>query len=116
MAQHKESEKSSTIRERVIRARELQTKRFEKYHGIYSNAQMGSKLLKEICVITAVGQNLLKTAMERLNLAARAYNRILKVSRTIADLAGCEDIKPEHLTEAIQYRSLDREGGEAKLQ
>lgn len=110
MSEHVVSENSNAVRERVIKARELQTKRFEAHPGIYSNAQMGSKLLKEICVITPVGQNLLKTAMERLNLSARAYDRILKVSRTIADLAESADIRPEHLAEAIQYRSLDREG------
>lgn len=110
MTKQNTSETSSVIRERVIKARNMQAKRFEKHIGIYSNAQMGSKLLKEICVITSVGANLLKTAIERLNLSARAYDRILKVSRTIADLAGSEDIKPEHLAEAIQYRSLDREG------
>jgi magnesium chelatase family protein len=71
---------------------------------------MSSKMLKEICVISQAGANLLKVAMEKLNLSARAYDRILKVSRTIADLGGSDDIKPEHLAEAIQYRSLDREG------
>ena len=104
------SENSDTIRERVVGAREIQAKRFEEHQGIYCNAQMSSKLLKEICVINSVGQNLLKTAMEKLNLSARAYDRILKVSRTIADLSNSEEIKPEHLAEAIQYRSLDREG------
>lgn len=93
-----------------MKARDIQAKRFENNEGVYCNAQMSSKQLKEICVISSVGQNLLKTAMDRLNLSARAYDRILKVSRTIADLAGSEDIKPEHLAEAIQYRSLDREG------
>ncbi len=102
-------EKSSAIRERVIRSRELQAERYKDHPGIYANAQMSSKLLKEICVITSAGANLLKTAMEKLNLSARAYDRILKVSRTIADLDNSDDIKPEHLAEAIQYRSLDRE-------
>ncbi len=105
-----EFEKSEVIRERVIKAREKQAERYKDNPGVYCNAQMSSKMLKEICVITQAGSNLLKVAMERLNLSARAYDRILKVSRTIADLAGSDDIKPEHLAEAIQYRSLDREG------
>ncbi|MDR3681398.1 MAG: YifB family Mg chelatase-like AAA ATPase [Flavipsychrobacter sp.] len=104
------TEQSGSVRERVIRARDIQTARFANEPGVYSNAMMGSNLLKRICVISNVGQNLLKTAMDRLNLSARAYDRILKVSRTIADLADSEDIRPEHLAEAIQYRSLDREG------
>ena len=103
-------EKSDIIRERVIIARAIQAERYKQFDGIYANAQMSSKMLKEICVINSTGQNLLKTAMEKLNLSARAYDRILKVSRTIADLASSADIKPEHLAEAIQYRSLDREG------
>lgn len=103
------SEESKVIRERVIAARERQAKRFAGQNGIYANAQMSSKQLREICTISQVGANLLKRAMERLNLSARAYDRILKVSRTIADLEDSNDIKPEHLAEAIQYRSLDRE-------
>ena len=106
----KPQENSSSIRERVMTAREMQGERYKDNPGIYCNAQMSSKMLKEICVISQVGANLLKAAMEKLNLSARAYDRILKVSRTIADLAGSNDIKPEHLAEAIQYRSLDREG------
>lgn len=107
--QGNEGEPSEKVRERVIRARDVQAMRFKENPGIYCNAQMGSRLLKEVCVISAVGATLLKTAMERLNLSARAYDRILKVSRTIADIEGSEDIRPEHLAEAIQYRSLDRE-------
>ena len=103
-------EKSRDIRERVILARNIQEERYRTSEGVYANAQMSSKMLKEICVITTAGQHLLKVAMEKLNLSARTYDRILKVSRTIADLAGHEDIRPEHLAEAIQYRSLDREG------
>lgn len=103
-------ENSSSIRDRVIAAREKQAERYKDHPGIYCNAQISSKMLKEICVINSVGANLLKVAMEKLNLSARAYDRILKVSKTIADLAGVDDIKPEHLAEAIQYRSLDREG------
>ena len=106
----KESEKSEAIRARVIRARDIQAERYKANEGIYANAQMSSKMLKEICVINTASQNLLKVAMEKLNLSARAYDRILKVSRTIADLAGSNDIKAEHIAEAIQYRSLDREG------
>lgn len=106
----KTSETSSSIRERVIKAREIQAERYKNNPGIYCNAQISSKMLKEICVIDKVGQNLLKAAMEKLNLSARAYDRILKVSRTIADISASENIKPEHLAEAIQYRSLDREG------
>jgi len=106
----KQFEKSEAIRERVIKAREIQAARYKDQEGIYANAQMSSKMLKEICVINTASQNLLKIAMEKLNLSARAYDRILKVSRTIADLLGSADIKAEHIAEAIQYRSLDREG------
>ena len=109
LSSNKKSEKSEAIRERVIQAREIQAKRFEGRAGLYSNAQMEPQLVEEICVITDAGKALLSRAMQKLNLSARAYNRIIKVSRTIADLAGCDDIKTEHLAEAIQFRSLDRE-------
>jgi magnesium chelatase family protein len=104
------SECSANIRDRVIKAREIQIQRFKNENAVYANAQMNSRQLREICQLNQVGEALLKKAMERLNLSARAYDRILKVSRTIADLAGSTDIKPEYLAEAIQYRSLDREG------
>ena len=94
------TEGSGAIRERVIRARDLQGVRFKSRPGVYCNAQMSSKLLKEICVLKQSGYNLLKTAIERLNLSARAYDRILKVSRTVADLSASEEIKVEHLAEA----------------
>ena len=103
-------EKSESIRERVIKARQIQEERYKENEGVYANAQMSSKTLKEVCTINNACQNLLKIAMEKLNLSARAYDRILKVSRTIADLANSTDIKAEHIAEAIQYRSLDREG------
>lgn len=103
-------ESSSSIRDRVILARDIQTARYKEHAGVYCNAHMSSKMLREICSISNVSVNLLKNAMQKLNLSARAYDRILKVSRTIADLSACEEIKPEHVAEAIQYRSLDREG------
>ena len=106
----KQSEKSAQIRERVIKAREIQLLRYKDHEGIYGNAHMTSALLKEICVLDTVSSNLIKIAMTRLNLSARAYDRILKVSRTIADLGGSDTIKSEHVAEAINYRSLDREG------
>ena len=102
-------ETSARIRERVIQARGIQEKRYSGQAAVFCNAQMNSRMLKEICVISPAGAGLLKAAMEKLNLSARAYDRILKVSRTIADLAAARDIQPEHLAEAIQYRSLDRE-------
>lgn len=102
-------ENSGAIRERVIRARERQAERYKEESGIYCNAQISSRMLHEVCVINTAGHNLLKAAMEKLNLSARAFDRILKVARTIADLAQNDEIKTEHLAEAIQYRSLDRE-------
>jgi len=110
MTATRKSETSTEIRGRVVRAREIQSDRFKKQKEIYCNAMMPSNTVKEICAINDAGRTLLKTAMERLGLSARAYDRILKVSRTIADLAASEEIKIEHLAEAIQYRSLDREG------
>ncbi|RUA27595.1 MAG: magnesium chelatase, partial [Bacteroidetes bacterium] len=103
------SEKSSAVRERVIAARKIQEERFKDSQGVFTNAQMNSKLLRKHCQIDEAGNELLKNAMEKLGLSARAYDRILKVSRTIADLAGHENINNEHLSEAIQYRSLDRD-------
>ncbi len=107
--QERSKVKSEDIRKRVIEAREIQARRYEGNEGMYANAQMSSKQLRELCQLNQAGQNLLKTAMERLNLSARAYDRILKVSRTIADLDQSESIQAHHLAEAIQYRSLDRE-------
>jgi magnesium chelatase family protein len=103
------SEKSEQIRERVIRARQIQEERYKDADGVHCNAQMSSKMLRTICKIDDAGKQLLKTATERLGLSARAFDRILKVSRTIADLDNSTDIKPNHLAEAIQFRSLDRE-------
>lgn len=105
---HKE-EKSSQIRERVMKARVVQDKRFELHENLHFNAQMSPNMVRQICVIDDAGQALIKSAMEKLGLSARAYDRILKVARTIADLATSENITAEHLAEAIHYRSLDRE-------
>jgi len=103
-------ESSKTIRERVTKSREIQVKRFSEFNNIHYNAQMGVKQIRKFCKLNDESMNLLKTAMERLNLSARAFDRILKVSRTIADLDGVESINSTHISEAIQYRSLDREG------
>ena len=110
LAHAEKTEPSETIRERVIKARAIQSVRYKDKEGIYANAQMTSKMLKEVCRINAAGQQLLKTAMDRLNLSARAYDRILKVSRTIADLDNSDLIENQHLAEAIHFRSLDRQG------
>ena len=121
LAEQHSGESSALIRERVITARELQRMRYEsvgenavtrdrKYSGIYCNAQMGSRQLRNFCRIDAGGEHLLSAAMGKLKLSARAHDHILKISRTIADLAASETIRPEHLAEAIQFRGLDREG------
>ena len=104
------SESSADILKRVESARSIQEKRFDAIPNTHCNAQIKGNRIRSICAIDAACQTLLKTAMEKLQLSARAYDRILKVARTIADLAGCDNIQVEHLAEAIQYRSLDREG------
>ncbi|WP_199118629.1 YifB family Mg chelatase-like AAA ATPase [Pedobacter sp. ASV28] len=105
----RQAEKSSLIRQRVMKAREIQDQRFEQLEGMHANAQMSSNMVRQICEIDEVGKSLIKQAMEKLGLSARAYDRILKVARTIADLDASEAIGAEHLAEAIHYRSLDRE-------
>jgi len=110
LASDRLAEKSELIRDRVIKAREVQATRFGSKPDLHANAQMSPQMVRDICKITPAGQALLKKAMEKLGLSARAYDRILKVSRTIADLAGSEEIELEHLAEAINFRSLDREG------
>lgn len=110
LSEERSSEKSDDVRTRVITARKLQQHRYHTNDGVHCNAQMSARQLKSICRIDEAGQQLLKTAMERLGLSARAYDRILKVSRTIADLDGSDKIENHHLSEAIQYRSLDRDG------
>jgi magnesium chelatase family protein len=110
LASQEIGERSNCIRERVIRARNIQVDRFKNKHGIYANAQMSTADVKKICTLNEASQQLLKQAMQRLHLSARAYDRIIKVSRTIADLDSSETIKTDHIAEAIQYRNLDREG------
>ncbi len=103
-------ETSEEIRNRVVKARKIQEERYEDLKGIYCNAQINNKLIQKFAVLNEAGMNLLKNAMNKLGLSARAYDRILKVSRTIADLEESETIESYHVAEAIQYRSLDREG------
>ncbi|AOW21515.1 YifB family Mg chelatase-like AAA ATPase [Urechidicola croceus] len=110
LTEERRGEPSATIRERVTKAREFQSKRFEDNDAVHYNAQMNVKQIRKYCALNEESKSLLKNAMERLNLSARAYDRILKVSRTIADLDASEHISPNHIAEAIQYRSLDREG------
>lgn len=110
MSSERKEERSGDIRKRVVVAREIQTERFQDTEGIYCNAQMQTRHLREVCRVDKAGQELLRHAIDKLNLSGRAYDRILKVARTIADLEGSANIETGHLAEAIQYRSLDREG------
>lgn len=103
-----QGESSASIRQRVIKARLIQEQRFKDCNGIHCNAQMSERMIHQYAEPDEAGINLLRTAMERLNLSARAYNRILKVARTIADLEASENVQPQHLAEAISYRNLDR--------
>ncbi len=109
LTSHKEEEHSAQIRERVLRARKVQAERFAGVNGVYCNAQMSGKQIRHFCAIDAECNTLLQNAMQRLGLSARAYDRILKVARTIADLEGSQDIQVSHIAEAISYRNLDRD-------
>ncbi len=110
LSEERKGESSVEIRKRVTKAREIQTQRFNSTEKIHYNAQMGVKQIRTFCALDEASKTMLKTAMERLNLSARAYDRILKVARTIADLEASEQIQTTHISEAIQYRSLDRDG------
>ncbi|MBR2101825.1 MAG: YifB family Mg chelatase-like AAA ATPase [Prevotella sp.] len=108
LSQMSPGEPSSAIRERVLKARQMQEERFKPYKGIYANAQMSERMLHQFAEPDAASLDMLRTAMEHLKLSARAYSRILKVARTIADLAGSEKVQSQHIAEAIGYRNLDR--------
>ena len=110
LSNKKAGESSKEIRDRVIEARKIQEIRFQEHNTIHCNAQMASRQIKQYCQISETGKQLLKKAVDRLNLSARSYDRILKTARTIADLEKVEHIQPQHLAESIQFRSLDREG------
>jgi len=110
LSEERRGESSVEIRKRVTRARQFQTERFKESDAVHYNAQMSVRQIRKFCLLDEASKALLKTAMERLNLSARAYDRILKVARTIADLENSENIKGNHISEAIQYRSLDRDG------
>ena len=110
LAEIRSAESSAAIRERVVKARAVQQRRFEDFPEIHCNAQMSSKMIQQYVSLDEEGQNLLRVAMQRMNLSARAYDRILKVSRTIADLDGNPVVQSSHIAEAINYRNLDREG------
>ena len=109
LASKRAGERSEQIRSRVVEARKIQLERFKDHKGLYANANMLSKDITKYCEIDQTCADLMKMAITKLGLSARAYDRILKVSRTIADLAASDSIRPEHISEAIQYRSLDRQ-------
>jgi magnesium chelatase family protein len=110
LSDSEKTENSAMVRERVVRARAVQAKRYKSVYGVYSNSQMTSSMQRKYCQLDESGGRLLKTAMDLRGLSARAYDRILKVARTIADLADSENITAEHISEAINYRNLDKEG------
>ena len=108
LSQMQQGEPSEVIRARVIAARKRQEERFKAFKGVYCNAQMSERMIHQFCEPDEASLNMLRMAMERLHLSARAYNRILKVARTIADIEGTERVQSHHIAEAIGYRNLDR--------